>query len=356
MSKRRKNSYTIIISFNSKCHATYLSHQSLPYPQSKSNYDLATISSDKIVIEADRVSKVQLEGIFKNHSSSLYRQITKCIVYYYCCVRKPFQIESIEVKRNHSSPVEEITLRSNDLKQVVSEGTNLDSLSKIDLESLKVVFEESSKGHGYLYGLSYLIKSFESESQHARFENEWKSFNAIYKAISGKTTDFDSHVFLRRHMDNHHHCYPLIKSAVSKLKAPEVRNKIRLIRFIHNDFATEEKTQAFSDFVRRNQDGRLLSIIKDSLGVREAYLKNRRLYKSTVDHIERYKDNINDIHLAATLCIKYAYFVRNKIVHAETIDSGFRLIPLNKESSEVEWVSDLLYLLISDLVNCHNEF
>lgn len=66
---------------------------------------------------------------------------------------------------------------------------------------------------------------------------------------------------------------------------------------------------------------------------------------------------MNNSHLAATLCLKYAYFARNKLIHAENIESGFRLVPLNKEEEEeVTWLSGMLVLLIVDLINANFRF
>lgn len=356
MGTKRNNNYTVRIKFNSPNNVVYLDQKATPYPQSKSHFDYISVASNEIVITAERVGKVNLEGVFKNYNSAIYRQITKSLIYYYCCVRKPHQIVEIKVERVSPSSSDSITIRNDELRQVVSQNSDISLLKKLDLNSLKVVFQESPKGHGYLYGLTYLIKSLQFENQHTRFDYAWKSFNAIYKAVSGETKDFNCHVFLRQHMENNPNCYPLIKNKVSDLSASTIRSNVRWVKFILNDFSTEEKTKAFSDFVLRNNDGRLLSIIKETLRVRTNFLKKKKLYKRTESHILKYLDNKNDMHLAATLCIKYAYFARNKIAHAETIESGFRLIPKNKEEKEIKWVADLLSLLIIDLVNCEREF
>jgi len=50
------------------------------------------------------------------------------------------------------------------------------------------------------------------------------------------------------------------------------------------------------------------------------------------------------------------YFVRNKSVHAEKVDSSFRLTSNTKEEIEVKWLSSLLDLLLIDLVNAHSNF
>ena len=79
-------------------------------------------------------------------------------------------------------------------------------------------------------------------------------------------------------------------------------------------------------------------------------------YAKRFDIINNNEEKVNNSHLAATLCLKYAYFARNKLIHAENIESGFRLVPLNKEEEEVTWLSGMLVLLIVDLINANFRF
>lgn len=352
----RKNEYQICIQMNNNSDELLLDKELVPYPQSRTYFDEITIKKNEILVEAKRSGVVDLRGVFLNHQSALYRQITKALIYYYCSVRKPVQITSITLKRNSSKSNDEINLSKSNLNQVVDKQSDLTMLSHIDLTSLKLIFEETSKGHGYLYGLTFFIKSQQADTTHDKFENKWKAFNAIYKAAAGKTQDFECHQLIRKHMTEHPESYPLIISKVSNMSADDVRSNIRWIKFVHNNFSNIKQTKAFKEFILRNEDHRLIKIFNESLGVREAFLKEKNYYSDVVTHLKDHVSTVNDSHLAATLCIKYAYFVRNKLTHAENIESGFRLMPLNKEESEVTWLSSLLVLLIIDLINNNNSF
>jgi len=70
-------------------------------------------------------------------------------------------------------------LRKSDIRQAVSASADLSVLKMIDLEALKLVFSEGEKAHGYLFSITYLIKSLYAGSKNATFENKWKAFNAI---------------------------------------------------------------------------------------------------------------------------------------------------------------------------------
>lgn len=333
-----------------------LNKEPVPYPQSQAYFDEITINRNEILITAKRSSVVDLDGIFLNYQSALYRQITKALIYYYCAVREPIQINSITVELIKAKSNRKIELKSSDLSQVLDENVDLSILSNIDLVALKLIFLETPKAHGYLYGLTFLIKSQHADSKHGIFENKWKAFNAIYKAAAVKISDFDCHHFVRKHMIEHPESYPLIISKIKGMSANDVRENIRWIKFVHNDFATSKKTKSFKEFILRNEDHRLMKIINDSLGVRKKFLKDENFYDDVVNHLSKHSATVNNSHLAATLCIKYAYFSRNKLIHAESIESGFRLVPLNKEEKEITWLSSLLVLLIIDLINTSHSF
>ena len=356
MNSTRTHNYKIDIAFSDKKESSQLLNELVPYPFSKSYKDEILIYKNKISISAYRSNKMDLDGIFLNYQSALYRQITKALIYYYCVTTNSSTIERITIEYAHLKKHDKITFNKSDVNQIIGKNTDLSVLKKINKNELKIIFEESPKGHSYIYGLTHLIKSLSIDNKFDSFERKWKAFNAIYKFASGKQSDFECHRILREHMVENENKYPLVSKSVCKLTANKIRKNTRWVKFILNDFATEKKTEAFKDFVLRNEDYRLMKIFNDTLTVREKFLKSKGMYDVVKNHIEKHKKTQNNMHLAATLCIKYMYFVRNKAIHAENIDSGFRIIPLNEEEKEVVWLSSILNMLIIDLINGHKNF
>lgn len=352
----RTNEYHITIDMDANSSSMLLDKEQVPYPQSQAYFDELTVTEDKIEIVAKRSGIVDLNGVFLNHQSALYRQITKSLAYYYSATRKPAQIKKIKIERLTKKSSSQVVLNKEDIKQIVGCKAELEALKDIDLNALKLIFLENSKAHGFLFGLTFLIKSLHADSKHGMFENKWKAFNAIYKAAANATKDFDCHRFIRNDLINNSGSYPLILDKVAKLTVQDIRSNTRWIKFIHNDFPTVRQTSAFKEFVLRNEDHRLVKIFKDTLTVRESFLKEMNFYDEVVEHLDANEATVNAPHLAATLCIKYAYFARNKLMHAESIESGFRLLPLNKEEKELTWLSNMLILLIKDLINASNRF
>ncbi|MGE6449391.1 MULTISPECIES: hypothetical protein [Pseudoalteromonas] len=354
----REHGYVITIEFSSDDSSSLFSGK-VSYPFSKSYKDELTITDNKIKIVAYRSNKVILKGIFDNHNSALYTQIIKSLVYYYCSVGKPNEIKKIEINYIYNGAIKDgLIFLGNKVKQLVDNEDDLSRLNKIKADELEIIFEESTKGHSYLIALTHLVKSFCSESSYDSFERKWKSFNAIYRQISNKDNEFQRQVFVRDHLIKHPELYPLTFDVVSKLTTADIRDRVRWIKFIHNNFSTLKQTENFKNFVIANEDYRLAEINKSTLTVREKFLKDKGFYQEVEAHLDNHikKKTINNSHLTATLCIKYMYFVRNKSVHAEIVDSGFRLTSNTKEEREVTWLSSLLELLLIDLVNAHSNF
>lgn len=352
----RTNEYRITIDMDASSSGVLLNKEQVPYPQSQSYFDEFTIKENKIEIVANRSGVVDFHGIFLNHQSALYRQITKSLVYYYCATRKPVKIKKIKVEHSTKKSSSQFSLNKKDINQIVDSKAELESLKDLDLDALRVIFLENNKAHGFLFGLTYLIKSLQADSKHGMFENQWKAFNAIYKAAANATRDFDCHHFIRNDLIENPRSYPLVLDKVSGLTEQIIRSNTRWIKFIHNDFSTVRQTGAFKDFLLRNEDHRLIKVFRKTLSVREDFLKAEGFYDEVIEHLNANETRVNDSHLAATLCIKYAYFARNKLMHAESIEAGFRLVPLNKEEKEVTWLSSILVLLIMDLINANHRF
>lgn len=353
MASTRIHKYLINIAFGDANDKIILIDEKVAYPFSKRYKDDLKISTNGISIVAYRSNKVDIDGIFLNYQSALYRQITKALTYYYCTVANHLIIDNIKIEYSSPKNRETKIFTNSDVNQIIGQDADLSLLSNIDRKKLKIIFEESPKGHSYLYALTHLIKSLNIKNKYDSFERKWKAFNAIYKNFSEKESDFECLRALREHMVNNKTKYPLVSNAVDTLDSREIRNNTRWVKFILNDFATSKKTPAFRDFIKRNEDSRLMEIFDDTLTVREQNLKDEGMYDDVKNHIDKNKKKKNNMHLAATLCVKYMYFVRNKSIHAENIDSGFRIIPLNKEEKEVTWLSSILNMLIFDLINGH---
>jgi hypothetical protein len=180
----------------------------------------------------------------------------------------------------------------------------------------------------------------------------------LYKEKTKKVRDADCLIELRNHMTNNQHLYPLSRTEVSSLSTIDIRDKIRWRQMLLNDFPTDKKAGELNGFITRVTDSRLIEIINESLSIRQDHLVAKGYYQTVQLHLNNKLNSPskNDIDLVAVLCLRYMYFVRNKTFHAEKLDSAFNLIPNSKEEQELAWCSNILKMLILDLINFNSQF
>ena len=358
--------YLVEIKFSDVLEESLLLQTDVEYARSNGNRDEFIINGNCIKITAYRHNRTNISDIFSNHQSALYKQIVKSLIYYYCRIGEAHSIEYIKISLSHKDIHLDELIFGDSINQVVNSVSDLSILKSINEEQLKVIFGETKISHSLQFALTHFIKSYAHANATDSFERKWKAFNALYKEVPVpdpkdatkslvNPNENDFHKALRKYMVANPNSFPLICSKVDSLTVDVIRNNTRWIKLILNDY-DEAKTKALKYFILRNNDCRLMQITKDTLSVREEYLVAKGYYNEVTQHIESNLTNKNNIHLSATLCIKYAYFLRNKSIHAEKMDSGFRLLPLSKEEIEAEWISELLSLMIIDIINTHDQF
>ena len=60
----------------------------------------------------------------------------------------------------------------------------------------------------------------------------------------------------------------------------------------------------------------------------------------------------SELEITVFICIKYCYYLRNKIFHAEKQDLTFRFAK-NNLIFELEWVNEILETLIIELISAN---
>lgn len=173
------------------------------------------------------------------------------------------------------------------------------------------------------------------------------------------------------------------KNIVKNEETSDLRKKIQFRNLILNDYPTPSHTVGYISFLQRNTDKRLLTILQDTLSYREENIKKI----SSVDKLEKRFNDLNlsglygiiksdpnnllitevkkklgqdirnniksDIEIVTFICVKYAYFLRNKIFHAEKHDLSFRFIK-NNLLYEIDWINCILESVIIELINCNS--
>jgi len=356
MRNNRQNKYQIEIFFEKGNIFKSKTIQS-SYKGSRHFKDELKIDSTKITIIAKRSSTIKLDSVFYNHTSSMYIQIIKSIIFYYLVSTKFVKIKSIKIYRyrgKSKEPKDSFDFKNHEFTQIVS--SDFIVVKNIKDDKLIKIFDNDEKGESLLIASSYLVKSLSLDDEIEKFEKLWKAFNRIYKYFGNNKNEFECQIKLRKFILENPTNFPLSTNAVNILTAQEIREKLRWRALILNDYNTEKKTKAFSEFIKRYSDKRIMELFNQLLPYREEFLKNINLYDPVINYIkENHRlNNQKNEELVALLCIKYMYFVRNKLMHGEKLESSFRFIE-NKEVEEIKWLNKILKLLIIDLINCNND-
>jgi hypothetical protein len=121
---------------------------------------------------------------------------------------------------------------------------------------------------------------------------------------------------------------------------------------LNNYPRTAKAVNHYKGFVKSYTDKRIIELLKETIAYRKPILESNNLYDEVVDYIDQKMEaNItNSIELVPLLCIKYTYFVRNKMFHGEIPESTFKLLQ-TEEDSEIDNLNILLETLVGEIIN-----
>lgn len=360
----RKYKYTVLIRFGNQSTNSLLFSDDIPYPNSHNSLykDSVLIKDKSIKIITNRSNKFNLESIFDNPNTAIVQQVTKCLTYYYCATGRSSQISSIVVRRYLNNKLQEKFVFAKDkISQITPSSSSISVLSSLDMTECKVLFDESDKSRSILYTLTHLIRALCLTEPFVSFENTWKSFNALYKEKEQSNQDKTCLQNLRQHMVANPNDYPISTLSVTGKTRGDIFKNVNWRRMILNDFPTHTaRAEAFRGFVTRQNDVRIIDHINETLTLREDHLKSYMPdYTTVLAHISTVRANntITDIEVVAFICLKYLYFQRNKIMHAERVDSSFHIVKNNSEEERrIKECNTILMNLIIDLVNFNSRF
>lgn len=381
--KKIKNIYNIIIEFKNHVEPQeIILKNKFPYHGFVNELDEVQISANKIFIKAERSGIYHPKNILNNEANTIHIQIIKTLIVYYLCIQKPIGISSIKIIREKTKLLDEYVIPNKDeeLSQVLSSDFQIPYVCKLSSNELACLFGTDEKAITLFNASSYILKALATTEASSRFEKLWRAFNSIYRYIGQSKNENDCHIRMRQFLLDNSAAFSASMSRVAKITKDELRDKIRFRDLILNDYETKELTVSFIAFIYRYTDKRISQILLETLVYREEFLKDvlsinnveskfnkfdsiRDLYRNTMGRHKEYiyeqvvnyldtqinNNNANEMELMVFICIKYGYYVRNKIFHAEKHDLSFRFIK-NKQIEELDWLNDVLATLLLELI------
>lgn len=357
----RNYKYTILIKFSTTTNVSIGSFDvEYPYSNNSSFKDNIVVKEKYIKITAYRSKKTSISEVIYNANSAMNRQISKSLAYYYAAVGKPNKITSIKVSRHLSGKLqEEKTISKSGVRQIITCDNGMTYLQNINRSEIETIWEESEAGYALLYAITHLISFCSSAESFQRFEALWKCFNSLYKLKESNTQDAHCLRNLREHMINNIALYPLSTAKVNQMTHDDIFTIVNWRNMILNDYKDESQSGYLLGFIQRISDARLIKKIEDSLPIRQHFLQNKGHLQDVLTHIHQMKllNTNSDIEVVAFICLKYLYFARNKLIHAERVHPSFHWVKeLSNEEEKIDACSIILMLLVIDLLNFNKQF
>ncbi|SEH62951.1 hypothetical protein SAMN02927937_00554 [Paenimyroides aquimaris] len=383
--KKIKHNYSVNISFDALDISISREIFGMEYNGSSGTNDELVIEDNTLTIKCNRIAKINLINIIFSESSSIHDQIIKSLIYYYIKLNRFVPIKNIAINRIKQTGEETIFFLPTtkiSIEQILS-----DKFKGIDISTLDItdIFKVDDKSKAIQYALTYLLKSKITNQESERFEKLWKSFNSIYYYFGNGANENECHRLMRSFILSNPTLFSKSKRRAKSITAKELREKVRFYELLSNDYDTKEKIVAFIAFVFRYQNKIISKNLLDNISYFEADLKsifnldkieskfnkfdyikdlyhnnksstdNEIIFKKVKGYLEdRVKNPVTntDLEIVVFICIKYCYYLRNKIFHAEKQDLTFRFAK-NNLIFELEWVNEILETLIVELITAN---
>lgn len=311
--------------------------------------DLLCINNNSIIIEAYRSSSINLNNIFYNNTSSIYFQIIKSLVFYYCVTPKFTKINNIIIKRfgKRNTELNSIEIKTSEINQIIAKGSLLNYKFKPNV--ITPLFGENKLGKSLLIATSYILKANNAKDESDRFNYLWRAFNSIY-SLSEKKFEWEKLNVIVAFIINKSKLLPLAIKMAKTVTNKRLGDSIRMRAYI-----LSSNKKHIVKTLAQYKDKRINNIFKERLSNNSFKYINEKTHKVVNKHLTENNKNNDDAEMICFLCCKYMYFVRNKLFHGERLDASYRLTE-NKELEELIFLSDMLESLLVDLINHNSEY
>lgn len=386
--KKIKHNYSVNINFETSDISIPKEEFEMEYKTSSDATDSLVIENGRLTIKCNRTAKINLINIVFSESNSIHNQIIKSLIYYYIRVNRFIPIKNVTINRIQQTGEE--TIFSLPTAKIGIEQILNDKFTGIDISATSIsnVFSVNDKSRAIQYALTYLLKSKITNEESERFEKLWKAFNSIYYYFGNGANENECHRLMRGFILTNPTLFSKSLHKAKSITAKALQEKVRFYELLSNDYDTKEKIVSFIAFVFRYQDKFICKILLDNISYFEADLKDIFNVDKVESKFNKF-DNIKDIYLTnksstdndiifkkvreyledkvknpvtnteleivVFICIKYCYYLRNKIFHAEKQDLTFRFAK-NNMIFELEWVNDILETLIIELISANSSW
>lgn len=335
--------YVLSVELNkSLCKAKVIKNYPYHQNEDKQYVDKITYAGSQIIVEGSR-SKTISPNFLKTSNSTQFSALISALVYAYFRFGD-FKIKAfkIELDGNMASDTPKIDTTRFSSKNVFGK------LYDADLAGL---FESRSRSKVFQSALTNFTLA--SSSSERRFEHLWRGFNSLARYYTGIKKDSDMLAAIRKDMDAHPEAYKLSISWAKRITKNDLDKRLRVNSMIANAFpkgTKEKKKNNLKRWYTDYTDARVLLLMKEKIPCKQADLSKLGILQTTKNQINRKLalGKTYDIDVVRITVLKYAYYLRNKLFHAERIPTYFLFNTANEEG--VSFINDPLIAICTDLM------
>lgn len=352
----KKLNYVVTISLKNASRLNFTAQA--PY-YGAGGIDHVSFAPNTITIEGERGCRYTETDIFCNVQNSLYNQMLKCLQIHYCFEGSRAGITRIAII------VESEVVAIREYTDAFQPCPAFDAPIPFEEVALRQLLLEDNDSYALRIIISHWLSQGETTICQRRMESVWRTFEHICDhlrhAAPGKRSNIAEGLDLMvQELTNHPATYPHAAALISG----ETKTSLRQFRWhdmIENNYP--ETLHAGSSLLYNYQkykfrlcdpyvDERVCALMKDLLPYRRRELQNYGLYHV----IEADLNNkialhqTKDIDVVALLC-HYAYYLRNRLFHGQTLIRGSIFEPVKSDEMRIEMLSTMLSILTVELIN-----
>lgn len=343
--------YYIDIDFNRGASGdAAIGRQAVPCYRGNGRRDTMIFNKSMVKIIAKRQYYYKSKNILIRGNNNIGTQILKAILLFYANCSSFPAIKQIQIIVSHIGKKRRDLLNTYiyspmDIAQVV-----LDTMPReLSFVPSACFYEEDKKGNSFRIALSHWLEALNISNECTRLVRLWTALNVLYSYYDQQDQqDLDKQIHFCEQLKAHSAAFTNVTSIVTPFPASRLR-VYRWKEMMLNDIKRHGTAENLCNFIQRHKDSRLKEVFLETIADRKIYLKIEEYEKGTKE-TETFLSTAgitDDMDVLMVICIRYAYFLRNHIVHGSSWDYQFSLA--KNEHPEVEDVNYLLSKLIMEI-------
>lgn len=347
-----------IITIYLKSHSVLNRTDMMPYYMSGAKMDSVEFSANYIKLVANRNKKYTEDDIFFNVQNSLYNQMYKCLLFHYAMNGSNSQIEKIAIDVHSSvNLIEQYEYNFNAENQPFPLYTPTIGFNE---NSLEMLLDESDDSFQFRIIMAHWMSAVQNNDRLGKLECLWRTFERLcayhcHRPAGEHPLIANGLKLMINELTSNPQYYSVSASFVHSYTYEYLRSFL-WHDMIENNYKKRAGIDKYRDYVNylvyTFEDKRIMNLMLDVRCYRKQELNSYSLYVPMKVYCQSKiaLGLLKDIDVVALLCCHYAYYLRNRLLHGQSLVKC-SIFNQNIDSMRLDVVSSLLELLNVELIN-----